>query len=300
MRVLVTGAGGTVGGRLAEILARSHDVTALVRRAAPPPGLRTIQADLSEPGSIDTLLDTCRPEAVVHSAAFSNADACDRDPASAERLNAVVPGLLARACERRGIRLLFLSTDLVLAGDHALSTEATAVPAGGLVYGRTKRAGEVAVLAASGRNVVLRVPLMIGRGHGARGTASEAVLWALRADRRLRLFTDQFRSPTDPESLADLLGRCLESGSGGLFNAGGAERVSRYALGTRVAHSFGLDPAAIEPALSTEQPLPRPRDASMDSTRAMRELGWRPRPLDEGLGESRLQPGAPATSASRS
>jgi dTDP-4-dehydrorhamnose reductase len=300
MRLLVTGAGGTVGGRLAEVLARSHDVTALVHRAAAPTGLRTAVADLIEPGHIERLLDECRPEAVVHCAAFSNADACEREPEAAQRLNVFVPEGLGRSCERRGIRLIALSTDLVLDGNRALSAETVPIAATGLVYGRTKRAGEQAVLAASDRHVVLRIPLMVGRGHGVRGTSSEAVLWALRARQRPRLFTDQFRSPTDPESLADLIGCCLASGAAGLFHGGGGERVSRYELGVRVARLFALDPSAIEATASADQPLPRPRDASLDSGRALRELGWRPRALDEALLESRPQPASPVTSDLRS
>jgi dTDP-4-dehydrorhamnose reductase len=300
MRLLVTGAGGTVGGRLAELLSRSHDVTGVVRQAAAPSGVRAFAADLGEPDRVEEALDACRPEAVLHCAAFSNADACEREPAVAERLNVLLPGWLGRSCRRRGIRLISVSTDLVLDGGRPLSNEADEVPASGLVYGRTKRAGERAVLEAWDRHVVLRIPLMVGRGHGARGTSSEAALWALRAGRRPRLFTDQFRSPTDPESLARLVEQGLASSAAGLFHGGGGERVSRYELGVRVARLFALDATAIVATTAAEQPVPRPRDASLDSSRAMRELGWRPRALDEALAESRPQPAGGATSASRS
>jgi dTDP-4-dehydrorhamnose reductase len=301
MRLLVTGAGGTVGGRLAELLARrGHDVTGVVRQAAAASVVRAIAADLGEPDRIEEVLDASRPEAVLHCAAFSNADACEREPAVAERLNVLLPGWLGRGCRRRGVRLISVSTDLVLDGGRPLSTEADDVPASALVYGRTKRAGERAVLGAWERHVVLRIPLMVGRGHGARGTSSETVLWALRAGRRPRLFTDQFRSPTDPESLAELVELCLASTAAGLFHGGGGERVSRYELGVRVARLFGLDPAAIVATTAAEQAVPRPRDASLDSSRAVRELGWRPRALDEALAESRPQPAGGATSASRS
>lgn len=295
MRVLVTGAGGTIGGRLAELLAHAHEVTAVVRRAPPPAGLEAAVADLALPGCVEGLLDTCAPQAVIHCAAFSNADNCERDPASAERMNAELPGRLAVACEGRGVRLVSLSTDLVLDGTQALSSEDVPVGAAGLVYGRSKRRGEQAVLGASPRHVVVRAPLMIGRGHGERGTSSESVLWSLKAGRRLRLFTDQFRSPTDAESLADLIERLLASTSGGLIHAGGPERLSRYALAERVARLFGLDPRLLEAASADEQTPARPRDASLDSGRALRELGWRPRPLEAGLRESRLRPDAAAT-----
>jgi len=295
VRILVTGAGGTIGGRLAALLSARHEVTGIVRRAAAPPGLSTFLVDLSGPAVVERLLATTGPDAVLHCAAFSNADACQADPAMARLLNVELPARLARACRQRGARLVSISTDLVLDGSRALSTEATPLGPTTLVYGLTKREGERVVLEESPIHAVLRIPLMIGRGHGERGTASEAALWALRAGRRLRLFTDQHRSPTDAESLAELVERLLQGAVGGLFNAGGPERLSRYELGVRVARIFGLDERTIEPATSAEQPLPRPRDTSLDSSRAARELGWRPRPLEAGLRESRLRPGAAAT-----
>jgi len=127
---------------------------------------------------------------------------------------------------------------------------------------------------------------VIGRGFGPRTTATEAITAALVAGRRPRLFEDQYRTPIDPDSVADAVARVVERSAAGRFHLGGAERISRYELGQRVARVLGL-PANIEGTSQAEQGVPRPAEASMDSSRARRELGWEPRPLDDAIRDGR-------------
>lgn len=284
----MTGAGGLLGGRLAELLGERHLVVAGRHQAPAPAGVPEQPLDLLQPASIEAALEAARPDAVVHAAALADADLCEREPARAEALNLRAAEALARACRRRGIRLLALSTDLVLGGERAFSGEAEP-PRPLLVYARTKLAGEEATLAEAPGAAVLRVALVHGRGHGARPTASEAIVWSLCAARAVRLFTDQYRTPVDAESVAAALHRLLEGVGAGRFHLGGAERLSRYEMGLRVARVLGLPVGLIEPARQVDVALaaPRPADASLDSGRARRELGWEPRPLDAGIREGR-------------
>jgi dTDP-4-dehydrorhamnose reductase len=292
VRVLVTGAGGLLGGRVAALLAEhGFDVLGVRRRAAPPPGLRFVAVELTEPTAPDDLLERERPDAVVHAAVLGRTDECEARPDVAEAVNARLPGRLAAACRSRRVRLVGLSTDLVLAGSEALSDE-EAVPAPLSVYGRTKLAGEEALLARDPSAAVVRVPLVVGRGHGPRGTASESVAWALGSGRSVRLFADEFRTPVDAESVAAAVALLLERGGAGRFHLGGPERLSRLELGHRVARVLGLPAEGIEAGFQASYagPDPRPADTSLDSTRARRELGWTARPLDQALRGTRPRP----------
>jgi dTDP-4-dehydrorhamnose reductase len=154
------------------------------------------------------------------------------------------------------------------------------------LYGRTKRDAEEAILGESPDAAVLRVALVIGRGYGPRTTASESIAAALVAGHRPRLFDDQYRTPIDPESIADAVGRVLEAAAGGRFHLGGAERLSRYELGQRVAQVLGLR-GSFDRVSQASQAVRRPADTSLDSSRARRELGWTPRPLDEAIRDGR-------------
>jgi dTDP-4-dehydrorhamnose reductase len=224
----------------------------------------------------------------VHAAVLSRAEDCETRPEEAERVNARLPGLMAEACRERSLRLVALSTDLVFAGDRPFRSESD--PPGPLSrYGRTKLAGEQAVLQACPQAAVVRVALVLGRGHGPRATSSESVARALRAGRPQKLFSDEYRTPIDPESVASALARLVEGAGAGLFHLGGPERISRHELGLRVAHAFGLSPGGIVAAVQAEHQGPDTRapDVSLDSSRARRELGFEPRALDEAIRDSR-------------
>jgi dTDP-4-dehydrorhamnose reductase len=290
-RVLVTGAAGLLGGRVAALVARRFPVVAARHHQAPPAGLEQAEMDLLDAASLTAALERSRCDAVVHCAAQSNPDRSETDPGPARRLNTDATAALARACHRRGLRLVALSTDLVFAGDRPFAREedATGPP---LVYGLTKLAGEQAALAEAPDAAVLRVALVAGRGYGAKATCTESVTWALRAGRPLRLYTDQIRTPVDSASVADAVVRALERPVSGRIHLGGPERLSRFDLGRRVAAVLGLDAAPIAPVTTAEMPQPgrRPADTSLAIDRARRELGWEPRGLDETIRDGRPAP----------
>ena len=238
--------------------------------------------------SVARLVDEARPQAVVHAAVLGRADLCAARPDEAELVNARLPGLVAEACRERGLPLVSLSTDLVFDGQRShMSEQQAAHPLS--VYGSTKRRGEEAVLAAWPKAAVARVALVHGRGHGPRATSSESVLRALAAGQKATLYTDEYRTPVDPESVADAVARILERKGAGLFHLGGPERLSRFELGRRVARAFGLSADGLLPGTQAGHAGPdrRAPDVSLDSGRARRELGWEPRPLDQAIRESR-------------
>ena len=292
MRLLVTGAGGLLGGRLAGLLHhRGFDVAAAHRSSPPPPGPRPVLVELTDEPALARLLDTLRPDAVVHAAVLGRTDECEARPDDAERVNARLPGTIARLCRERACRLVALSTDLVFAGDRSAVSERD--PPGPLsVYGRTKLAGEEAVLRELPAAAVARVALVLGRGHGRGLTSTESVCRALREGRPLRLFADEYRTPVDAESVAEAVARLLVRGGSGRFHLGGPERLSRYELGRRVARAFGLPESTLASARQADHAGPdrRPPDVSLDSTRARRELGWEPRPIDAAIREGRTSP----------
>jgi dTDP-4-dehydrorhamnose reductase len=292
MRVLVTGASGLLGGRLAQLLAARVDVAAARYQREIPSGLASVELDVENAASVARAIDSVRPDAVLHSAALANAETCEREPERARRINVDGTGALVKECAARGIRLVAISTDLVFPGDKSWSSD-TEPTRPLMTYGRLKREGEEAVLRSNGRTAIARVALILGRGFGPRGSATEGIAWALRAGRPVDLFTDEYRTPVDAESVTPALLTLLEGRHRGVFHLGGPERLSRYELGQRVAKALGLSEEGLHPVRQSERPMlaARPADVSLDSSRAAKELGYRPRPLIDAIRGGRRGPG---------
>ena len=162
--------------------------------------------------------------------------------------------LSAWACER-GRRLLLTSTDLVFDGTRSWYREVDpAVPI--LEYGRTKLAAEELVL-ASDRSLVVRLSLLFGPSRGARTSYFDQAIAALRSGTPQNFFEDEFRTPLDYVTAAQIVVRLAESDATGIIHAGGPERLSRLELMRRAATCAGRRCSGSCAAIA-ETTLPQP------------------------------------------
>jgi dTDP-4-dehydrorhamnose reductase len=246
MKLLVTGASGLLGLNLSLLTYQVHDIVGVDRSKLANVPFQLIKTDLLEPGAIDRILDEARPEAVIHCAALADVDTCEADPETARLVNAGLPGDLAAACARRGVRLAHLSTDAVFDGTKdGVYTEADAPnPLG--VYARTKLAGERAVLDANPAAVVARVNFFGWSLSGTR-SLSEFFFNNLSAGRACNGFTDVWFCPMFVGDLADTLVRVLDKSLSGLYHIVGSEALTKYEFGVRIARQFGFDPELVIP-----------------------------------------------------
>ncbi len=235
MRVLVTGAGGLVGGALCAAPApRGVDVR----------GLPHAQLDIADPAAVRAALAAHRPDALINAAAQAGVDLAEAEPARTFRANAEGPAVLAAACAEAGVRLVHLSTDYVLTGPdrpgHLLREGDPPDPRS--TYARAKLAGEGPVLAAGG--LVARVQWV--HQAGPRGFFG-AALRALDEGRPLRLVTDQVGCPTPADLLAAwLLRLAAPGGPTGLWHLATTGEATPMAWIAEAARLRGLA-AQLEP-----------------------------------------------------
>ncbi|NPA30683.1 MAG: SDR family oxidoreductase [Chloroflexi bacterium] len=275
MNLLITGVSGLLGANLAwEALRAGHAVRGLTgHRDLPGAPFPVRAADLTDPAALDAAWAWARPDAVIHTAALADLDACERDPDQAHRLNAWVPGAIARRAAQEGVPLVHISTDAVFDGQRGDYTEDD--PPNPLsVYARTKLEGERAVLDAHPQAVVARVNFF---GWSLSGTRSLAEWFFnnLRFGQTVRGFTDVFFCPLLANHLARLLLEMLERGLHGLYHATSPRCLSKYAFGVALAEQFGYDPGLIRPASVDEAGLtaPRARRLTLRSDKLAHALG---------------------------
>lgn len=269
MRIVLTGATGRIGAYLREPLnARGWDVVPWSGRSgADRAGTSAVAVDLADARAIADGLDRTSPDVVVHLAAISDAEAVRRDPDRARVVNVEAVAAIAGWCARNERRLVFTSTDMVFPGTKASSTEADE-PGPILAYGESKRAAERAALDAPD-SVVARIALLYGPTRNGRGTFFDQAVAQLRAGEPRTFFDDEFRTPLDYATAAEILARLVESPYCGPLHVGGPVRMSRYELMTRVARGLGLDESLVRANRRADAVFaePRPADVSLDTTR---------------------------------
>ena len=201
-RIVITGAGGQLGSCLAAQAARQgRDVLALT----------SSQWDITDPGAAERIVQS--GDVVVNCAAYTNVDAAESDESTAYAVNAAGPEHIARACARAGAQLIHVSTDYVFSGDFGAAGPRPYEPSdetGPLgVYGRSKLAGELAVLAALPEAIVVRTAWVY---TGGTGKDFVAVMRRLAAgDGPVDVVDDQTGSPT---YVADLAAALLQVADG--------------------------------------------------------------------------------------
>lgn len=246
-----------------------------------------VEVDITDCDALRAVMELARPKAVVHLAAMTDTNACQRSPNASKRVNMDASICLAEMCARRGVPMVFASTDLVFSGDGGPYSEEDRVDPVN-VYGVHKVGGERGVRVAHRKSAVCRLPLMFGGAspvHAANpkvgGTFVQGWIEKLRKGETLKLFTDEYRTPASARDVSRGLVMAVDAVLGGekelLLNLGGSQRVSRYEFGLMMCEAFGLDASLIEPCLQRDVPMPAPRalDVSLTSERA-KEMGWEP------------------------
>jgi dTDP-4-dehydrorhamnose reductase len=264
-RILLTGAGGQLGSDLVKVLPAASLIP-----------LKRADLDVTDPSAVARALDTHAPEWVINTAAFHRVDDIEKDERGEAQLaltvNAVAARGLAIACERRGARLLHLSTDYVFGGGPPGPYTEDAPTAPVNVYGVSKLAGELLIRQASPRHVVVRSAGLYGVA-GSAGKGGNFVETMLRLDgegKPVRVVNDQVLTPTYTRDLAEGIAALLVTGPpGGIYHLTNEGACSWYEF---AAHIFALcgRTARLEPTTSAEYRAParRPPNSVLRNTRA--------------------------------
>ena len=260
MKVLVFGETGQVARALALAgPARGIAVQCLDRAAA----------DLSDSAGCAAAVRATDADAVINAAAWTAVDAAETQEAAAHVINADSPGAMARACAARDLPFVHISTDYVFDGapGPAWTPDAPTGPLG--AYGRTKLAGERAVLDSGARAVVLRTAWVFD------GTGKNFVTTMLRLSQArdaLSVVADQTGGPTPAAAIAQACLTIAErladgTGQGGVHHFSGAPDVSWADFARAIFAAAGRDVTVTDIA-TADYPTPaaRPANSRLDCT----------------------------------
>lgn len=258
-KILITGASGLLGRRLTARLDSEGEVTSL-GFANSSPGL--LRVDLRDPEALEELLDTVRPDVVIHPAAYRDPDFCEDRPDEAFRLNV---GPVRQFCTLlpESVPVVFVSSDYVFGGGAApYREEDERNPVN--EYGRLKVAAEDLVLERS-TGLVLRIPLLIGAGPTweTSGFVSKT-LAQIQDPTPSSVDHAGVRFPTWVDDVAEAVAHLLDSGASGIFHHSCLEGGTKYDWALELADLVGLPTDHITPDREgTTTRAPRPGDTQL-------------------------------------
>lgn len=225
---------------------------------------------------------------VINTAAYTAVDDAESDESAAFAVNVDGPRVLAAACSSRRVPLVHISTDYVFAGDRDRPYEPDDVPAPRSAYGRTKAAGEHAVLSSGATAWIVRTSWVYGRW----GENFVRTMARLERERdTVSAVEDQHSCPTWTADLATglvELARRIAAGDGptrDILHCVGGGEATRYSFTRAIFTELGADPDRVRPCRSEDFPRPAPRpEYSVLSQDAWAEVGLTPlRPWEQAL-----------------
>ncbi len=268
-RVLVTGGNGLLGTKTVELLLAEGRQP--ISASLEPESLNRFLGafpyfplDITDAAAVRNLLAHLRPEAVIHTAAFTAVDACETQRDLSRRVNVEGTANVAAACREIDARLVHLSTEYVFDGESGPYTEED-LPRPISHYGLTKLESEKAVRERCSDWVIGRTTVLFGRAPNVRPSFVAWLVDKLSRGERIRVVDDQIGSPTLADNLARMLVGLLDSDRGGIYNTVGDSILDRHAFAVMAAKLFGLEPALIDRIKTPElgQPAPRPLRAGL-------------------------------------
>lgn len=287
MRIAITGASGLLGRAIIASASPRHDIIAGIHSSdlldAGP--IEQCPLDLTDPQSIRRFVEESRPDCLIHSAAITDVDLCEREPKRAQVLNADATRLIVDAVRHLPTRVVYISTDYVFDGTAGPYSETGATnPIN--VYGKTKLEGELAVRSLDERGVIVRSASFLGIGGPEKPTFAERMLETMRTNPPLRAAVDQVSNVTPVDELASGIMRLIESGGTGIWHIAHPQMISRYDLAVMLAKHARLDAdhcVQRDAYESLGRTAKRPLRGGLNCEKAIRELGLKFRSLAESV-----------------
>jgi len=270
MRILITGINGMLGTSLNEALAEKHEVYGL-DIVNPGGGANNFTVDLTDFESTRKAVTKINPDLVIHTAALTDVDKCEREPDLAYKLNAIATRNIAICCQRFDAALLYISTDYVFSG------EPSQAPKDGYseydeicplsMYARSKYEGERYVKDLLTKFYITRTSWLYG---AKRKNFVTQIADALKEGKSTNMAGDMVSCPTFVKDLAEAIARLIGSEKYGLYHLTNSGFASRYDIALEISKMLGLPASGIKKVNVKDLVLPAVRPAFS----AMKNYVW--------------------------
>ena len=274
--LLITGVSGFLGWNICRQARSDWSIFGTYcSHAVNIPEIKTIRADLAGFNDVKRVFKEVNPDAVIHTAALSDPNFCQKHPESTRKINTDAAINIAGLCSDLQIPCLFTSSDLVFDGTSPPYRE-TDEPSPVNIYGEQKVIAEIGMKNRCPSVVICRMPLMFGSPGPASSSFMQPLLSQMKSGAEANLFVDEYRTPLSGTNAAEGLLIALEK-LPDILHLGGLERISRYEFGKLLAKIFNIPHARLNSCRQRDVKMAaaRPSDVSLDCAKA-RKMGFQP------------------------
>lgn len=281
MRILLTGSTGYLGTALLNSIPISRpdwDLHITLFSIVPSDDMQNAHhLDLRDPESVKRVMGKVRPDIILHTGALNQSN----DTQDLYETNARGSGYLAEEAAKLGSRLVHLSSDVIFDGRRGKYTEDD-TPNPITPYAVSKADAEKNVLASGANAVLVRTSLIYGFRPLDPRTRS-----VLRGEMR-QLYTDELRCPVWVKNLSKAVVELAEMDYQGVLNVAGPQPLSRYEFGVKLMDALGGNTSQLVAAQSASGAEVRPRDCTLDISRAQRLLKTKLVGVDEMVEQQQI------------
>ncbi len=238
IKVAVSGGGGLIGSRIIEILSPKYEFIPLGRNEG---------FDVANQSSF-SIFDKYDLAYFIHLAAKADVDGCEADKELGEgsdawKINVNGSENVAAYCNKRGIRLVYISTDFVFDGNKPEGEFYTEEDEPNPInfYAKTKYEGEKAILSSGADSVILRVAYPFRKEFEPKKDFVRAILSRLKDGLPIKAVSDHIMCPTYIDDIAISIDKIIDNKASGVFHAVGSASLSPYAAALMIAEKFNLD-----------------------------------------------------------
>jgi len=286
-KILVTGASGMLGSDLCGELSEDYEVIGLDFSHCPPrpaPCASFLECDITNRDKIVESIVSVKPDLVIHAAAWTNVDGCEREPDKTRKVNGEGTRNVAQAASRLDIRLLYISTDFVFdgTGGSAYTEKDDTNPLN--IYGESKLQGELAVRALD-KYIIIRS----GWLYGSNGkNFVDTILNEAKKESELAVVDDQRGSPTYTRDLAKAIDKLIEispRSAKEIYHITNKGEVSWFDYAREILNIAGVKGVKVMPITSIRlaRPAKRPAFSILNNAKFERAAGFSMRPWQEAL-----------------
>jgi len=282
-KLLITGVSGMLGNNLAQFFKGQYEILGLYNRNRVDIGnISTLRCDLGEKGAARLVIQSFKPDIILHCAGLADVDQCEHEPGLAETTNVLATRYLVEEIQDPETKLVYISSDAVYRGDKGNFTEQDEI-APQNQYGATKYRGELESL-EFGNTLVLRTNIFGWNMTAKRGLA-EWILHNLLAGQQISGFADVIFSTIYTGELARIIDNAIRGHLTGIYNCGNRDSCSKYQFAVKLADQFDLDNSLVTKSSlnDCEFIANRGKNLSMDSGRIQKNLGLTVPSIDESI-----------------